>query len=355
MAFNFIRKQLLKVIEWKDDSQDTIVYRYDVPDRYAIMRGSQLTVRESQVCIFMVEGQIADVFTPGRYKLDTENLPFLTTLLSWKYAFETPYTGDVFFVNTKQFTNQKWGTSNPIMMRDKDFGVIRLRGYGIYSFKVNDAVKMMREISGTIKQFKTDNITDHLRKMILSTVTDVIAESKTAALDLATQYEELSGASKIKLSERFTAFGFELVDFYIENLSLPEDVEKTLDTRSSMGIMGDKMGTFTQYQAAMAMRDAAQNESGGNLAGAGIGLGTGLGMAGIFTDAIKGAKDEAKPAAAADTVKCSKCGADVKSGAKFCPECGNKMAVAGKTKFCPECGAKISARAKFCPECGAKI
>lgn len=239
MAFNFIKRQLLKVIEWTDDTQNTILYRFDVPDRYAIMRGSQLTVRESQVCIFVVEGKIADVFTPGRYKLDTENLPVLTALYSWKYAFETPYTGEVYFVNTKQFTNQKWGTSNPIMMRDKDFGVIRLRGYGIYSYKVEDAVKLMRELSGTNQQFLTENIADQLRKMILSTVTDVIAESGIAALDLATQYDELSGSTKDRLADKFTEYGFKLIDFYIENLSLPEEVEKTLDTRTSMGVLGE--------------------------------------------------------------------------------------------------------------------
>ena len=240
MAFNFIKRQLLKVIEWTDDTQNTILYRFDVPDRYAIMRGSQLTVRESQVCIFVVEGKIADVFTPGRYKLDTENLPVLTALYSWKYAFETPYTGEVYFVNTKQFTNQKWGTSNPIMMRDKDFGVIRLRGYGIYSYKVEDAVKLMRELSGTNQQFLTENIADQLRKMILSTVTDVIAESGIAALDLATQYDELSGSTKDRLADKFTEYGFKLIDFYIENLSLPEEVEKTLDTRTSMGVLATR-------------------------------------------------------------------------------------------------------------------
>lgn len=352
MAFNFIKRQLLKVIEWTDDTQNTILYRFDVPDRYAIMRGSQLTVRESQVCIFVVEGKIADVFTPGRYKLDTENLPVLTALYSWKYAFETPYTGEVYFVNTKQFTNQKWGTSNPIMMRDKDFGVIRLRGYGIYSYKVEDAVKLMRELSGTNQQFLTENIADQLRKMILSTVTDVIAESGVAALDLATQYDELSGSTKDRLADKFTEYGFKLIDFYIENLSLPEEVEKTLDTRTSMGVLGDKMGTFTQYQAAHAMREAANNQgAGGSLAGAGIGLGAGLSMAGFFSEALKGAKD-APAEAKANTVKCTKCGADVKAGSKFCPECGNKMA---ESRFCPECGAKVGANAKFCPECGKKL
>lgn len=354
MAFNFIKKQLLKVIEWKDDSQNVILRRFDIPDRYAIMRGSQLTVRESQVAIFVVEGKIADVFMPGRYKLDTENLPLLTILYSWKYAFETPYTGEVYFVNTKQFVNQKWGTSNPIMMRDEDFGVIRLRGYGIYSYRVNDAAKLMRELAGTNQQFKTENIADQLRKMILSTVTDVIAESRIPALDLAMNYEELSDSAKNKLGGRFNEFGFELADFYIENLSLPEEVEKTLDTRTSMGVLGDKMGTYTQYQAAQALRDAAQNTGGGNLAGAGVGLGAGLGMAGIFTDALKNAKDGEKPAPTADTAKCGKCGHDVKKGAKFCPECGSKMA-APAGKFCASCGAKVSATAKFCPECGEKL
>lgn len=354
MLFKFIKKQLLKVIEWKDDSQDVIIHRFDVDDRYAIMRGSQLTVRESQVAVFVVEGKIADVFMPGRYKLDTENLPVLTLIYSWKYAFETPFTGDVYFINTKQFTNQKWGTSNPIMMRDTDFGVIRLRGYGIYSYRVNDAAKLMREIAGTNKQFKTENIADHLRKMIISTVTDIIAESKIPALDLAMNYEELSEMSRDKLAEKFNGYGFELSSFYIENLSLPEDVEKTLDTRTSMGVLGDKMGTFTQYQAAQAMRDAAQNQGGG-LAGAGVGLGAGVGMAGIFTEALKGAKDDEKPKAEnINTAVCAKCNAKVKANAKFCSECGAKMEIK-EQKFCPHCGKKLDKAYKFCPECGKSL
>jgi Putative virion core protein (lumpy skin disease virus) len=354
MLFKAIKRQMLKVIDWKDDSQDTILYRFDVPDRYEIMRGSQLIVRESQVAIFVVEGKIADVFEPGRYKLDTENIPLLTALMNWKYAFENPFKGDVYFINTKQFTNQKWGTSNPIMMRDADFGMIRLRGYGIYSYRVSDAAKLMREIAGTNKQFKTENISEQLRKMILSTVTDVIAEMRIPALDLATQYEEISEGAKVKLNERFDSFGFELSDFYVENLSLPEEVEKTMDTRTSMGVLGDKMGTFTQYQAAQAIRDAAQNTSGG-LAGAGVGLGAGLGIGSIFTDALKNAKDESKSAAVvADSAVCTKCGAAIKASAKFCPECGAKVE-APVQKFCPHCGKPLTKISKFCPECGGKL
>lgn len=353
----FLKRQLLKVIEWTDDSSDTILSRFEVPDRYAIMKGSQLTVRESQMAIFVAEGKIADIFGPGRYKLDTANLPLLTVLFAWKYGWETPYTGEVYFVNTKQFTNQKWGTANPIMMRDKDFGMIRLRGYGIFSFRVNNAEKLMKEISGTNKIFKTDAITEQLRKMIISSVTDAIAESKVPALDLATQYNELSEATMARLAAEFNGFGLELSSFYIENLSLPEEVEKTMDQRTSMGVLGDKMNTFTQYQAAQALRDAAQN-TGGGLAGAGVGLGAGLGLAGVFTDALRpkdnaSAQDKTPSAPMGEAmVRCPKCTAEVKASAKFCPECGEKMAA---KKFCPECGNEVKANAKFCPECGFKF
>lgn len=338
MLFNFIKRQMLKVIEWKDDSQDTILYRFDVNDRYEIMRGSQLTVRESQVAIFVNEGKIADVFTPGRYKLDTENLPVLTALCSWKYAFETPYKGDIYFVSTKQFTNQKWGTSNPIMMRDADFGVIRLRGFGIYSFRVKDAARLMREIAGTNKIFKTENISEQLRKMIISNVTDVIAESKIAALDLAMNYNELSEESKVKLVEAFGNYGLEISDFYIENLSLPPEVEATLDTRTSMGVLGDKMGTFTQYQAAQAMRDAAKNEGGG-LAGAGVGLGAGMGLAGMFTEALKTAKDSPEKPKTENAEQNNASQTEAGAAKNFCPNCGQKLS--GKSKFCPNCGNKL--------------
>ena len=347
----FIKRQLLKVIEWLDESSDTIVYRYDVPDRYAIMKGSQLTVRESQVAVFVVEGKIADVFTPGRYRLSTENLPILTWLCSWKYAFETPFTGEVYFVNTKQFIDQKWGTANPIMMRDADFGVIRLRGYGIYSFRVQDAGKLMKELSSTNKVFKTEDVSDQLRKMIVSNITDVIAEAKIPALDLAMHYTELSEMTMKELGGKFEEYGIELTGFYIENLSLPPEVEKMLDERTSMGVIGDKIGTYTQFQAAQAMREAANNPSGG-LAGAGVGLGAGLGMAGIFTEAIKNAKDAPSKPAANASASFPKCGAAVSAKAKFCPECGEKLAA---KKFCPECGHECKASSKFCPECGTKF
>lgn len=356
----FIKKQLLKVIEWKDESHDTIVYRLDVNDRYAIMKGSRLIVRESQEAIFVYRGQVADVFGPGDYRLDTDNLPVLTAICNWKYAFENPFVGEVYFVNTQQFTDQKWGTANPIMMRDADFGVIRLRGYGVYTFRVKDSKKMMKELTSTVKEFKTTSVTEQLRKMIISKVTDTIASSKIPALDLAMSYNELSEQVQVDLAADFDAFGLELASFYIENLSLPPEVEKMLDERTNMGVIGDKMGTYTQFQAAQAMRDAAKNTSGG-LAGAGVGLGAGLGIGNMFTAAIGGAKDTAPAAAGAAvgaaavagaTVKCSVCGKDMPAAAKFCPECGAKAAA---KKFCPDCGKEVTDATKFCPDCGKKL
>ena len=352
-------KHMLKVIEWKDESKDTIVYRYDVDDRYAIMKGSKLIVRESQEAIFVYKGKICDVFPAGEYTLDTDNLPILTKLFNWKYAFENPYVGEIYYVNMKQFLALKWGTSNPIMMRDKDFGPIRLRGYGIYSFRVKEPDTFMKEVFGTIKSYKTEDIHENLRKQILQCMTDTIAESKVPALDLAMNYQELSEMAKRKVGEKFEGIGLELTDIVVENISLPEEVEKMLDKRTSMGIIGDQMGTYQQFQAAEAMRDAAKNPSG--FSGAGIGIGAGIGLGSLMGQAMgqsfnnvnnnNGNNNNNQGGGNVKTVKCPKCGASVKEDAKFCPECGEKMGV----ETCPKCGAKVSAGTKFCPECGAKL
>lgn len=347
--FSRIKKQMLKVVEWTDNTSDTIVYKFPLNDRYALMKGSQLVVRESQEAIFVSEGKIADVFPAGRYELDTKNLPVLTKLLSWKYAFETPFTGDIYYVNTKQFTGLKWGTQNPVMMRDKDFGMIRLRGYGVYSFRVKEPETLMREVFGTMHSYNTQDIHEYLKKIIVSSLTDAIAESKIPALDLAMSYDEIGSFTQKKLGEKFSEYGLELTSLVIENLSLPEEVEKAMDTRTSMGVMGDKMGTFTQYQTAKAIGDAARNPSGG--AGAGMGIGAGFGFGGLMaktiSDSVNGAQDTKE-----ESVKCSKCGASVKAGAKFCPECGQKM---NATIKCSKCGAEIKANAKFCQECGQSV
>ena len=223
-----IKGQLIDVIEWSDSSANTMVHKYDMNGK-EIMNGAQLTVRESQVAIFVSEGQLADIFEPGRYELTTSNLPILTALKSWKYGFNSPFKSDVYFVNTKQFLDKKWGTSNPVMMRDAEFGMIRLRAFGIYSFKVNDAEKFLKEVFGTSALFTVDGVEGQIKRTLVSGLSDAIAESKIPALDLAANYEELSDYALKAINPKLAELGLTLCSFVIENISLPEDVEKAMD------------------------------------------------------------------------------------------------------------------------------
>lgn len=347
--FGFFKNQFIEVIEWTDNDTNTMVYRFPVHNN-EIKMGATLTVRESQVAIFVNEGEIADVFGPGNHTLYTQNMPILTKLKSWKYGFDSPFKAEVYFVNTKQFINQKWGTSNPIMMRDPEFGVIRLRGYGIYSYRVAEPTVFLKELFGTNTSYDTSSIEDHLKKMILSGLTDLFAESKIAALDLAMHYDELSSAGKEKMQERFQAYGFEITSLYIENLSLPKDVEQAMDKRTSMNVLGN-MQQYQQFQAAEALRDAAQNESGG-LAGAGVGLGAGAALGNTMANSFA-PQQTAQPTTPTEPMtNCPHCQASVKASAKFCGECGNS--VQPQEAACVKCQASIQKGAKFCGECGAE-
>jgi membrane protease subunit (stomatin/prohibitin family) len=357
MGFLFGKKQLLKVIEWEDSSKDTIVYKFPLNDRYAIMNSSTLVVRPSQIALFIHKGQICDVFAPGTYKLSTENIPFLTRILALPTGGENTITADVYFVNTKQITGQKWGTQNPIMMRDSDFGNVRIRAFGVYSFKVENAKTFMEEMFGTNEVYKADDVADQLKPTILQIFADAVAESKISALDLAANYKEFSETILNVGQVDFEKFGLKLCTMVIENISLPEEVEKALDERTKLGVMSDKMGTYMQYQAGQAMTEAAKNPNGNNFAGMGVGLGAGMGIGQAFTGGINQAVDTPRVKDAKDTnnegqIECPSCHAKISKNAKFCPECGQKLPQA---KFCPECGAKISDSAKFCPECGHKL
>lgn len=288
--FDKLRNEFVDIIEWVDDTQDTIVWKFP---RYQneIKMGAQLTVREGQAAVFMNEGTIADVFTPGRYELNTQNMPILTTIKGWKYGFNSPFKADVYFVSLRQFTNQKWGTKNPIMLRDMEFGPVRLRAFGNYAFSVADPALFLKEIAATNPEFSTENINDQLRNIAVSRGMDAIAESKIAVLDLASNYDEVSKVIQDKISPEFLAMGLNLKTFLIENISLPEEVEKILDKRSGMGIVGD-MGAFAQYQAANAMEKAAENPNGGGIMGAGMGAGMGMGMMGQMGNVFQERKFE---------------------------------------------------------------
>src|SRR6476659_5914057 len=343
--------QFIEVIEWLDDTTDTLVYRFPVKDQ-EIKNGAQLIVRESQAAVFVFEGQIADVFPPGRYTIDGGNTPILSTLGAWKYGFNSPFKAEVYFVNTKQFTDLKWGTPNPVMMRDADFGMVRLRAFGIYSLRVGDPKAFIKDIAGTNAHFVTEDIEGQLKRTLVSGFSDALGESKIAALDLASNYDELGKFTREKLNEEFKTFGLELTKFIIENISLPQEVEAAMDKRTSMGVIGD-VGRYAQFQAADAMRDAAQNTGGGAGTGAGLGAGFAIGnaMAGAMTNAMNQPKNETP---SGDKSPCPKCGAANLANAKFCTECGEKMQTGAQTVPCVKCGAALPAGSKFCNECGTK-
>jgi membrane protease subunit (stomatin/prohibitin family) len=273
-----IKGEFIDIVEWTDPSNDTLVYRFERHGN-EIKMGAKLTVRESQVAVFINEGQLADVFQPGMYTLQTQNLPILSTLKGWKYGFSSPFKAEVYFVSTRQFTNQKWGTKNPIMLRDAEFGPVRLRAFGTYAMRIKDAAKFIKEIAGTDGHFTTDEVTEQLRNVVMTRFTDAVAESKIPVLDLASNYDELSKFIDNKLRPEFEELGVELTKFLIENISLPPEVEAALDKRSSMGIIGN-LGAYTQFQAANSMEKAAENP--GGMAGAGVGMGMGFAMANQF-------------------------------------------------------------------------
>ncbi len=291
-----IRKQLgsqfIEILEWLDETPDTLVYRFPVYNQ-EIKMGAQLVVRENQVALFVNQGKAADLFGPGSYTLSTQNVPILTTLRGWKYGFQSPFKAEVYFFNTRLFTDLKWGTSNPVMMRDAEFGMIRLRAFGTYAMKVGDAEKFFATVVGTQGLTSTDEITGQLRSIVLSHLSDALAEAKIPALDMASNYNELSAAARQILGPEFANFGLELARFVVENISLPEEVEKAIDQRSKLGVLGDKMGQYTQLQAAEALGKAAENP--GGLAGAGVGLGAGVAMGQVMSQAMAGAGTASPP------------------------------------------------------------
>lgn len=346
--FDIVRGQLVDVIEWTDSTPNTMVYKYDMNGK-EIMMGAQLTVRESQAAIFVDEGQLADVFAPGRYELNTQNMPVMTALKAWKFGFNSPFKSDVYFINTRQFMDRKWGTANPVMMRDAEFGMIRIRAFGSFSFRVKDPAVFMKEVFGTSSLFTVEGVEGQIKSVVVSGLSDAIAQSKIPALDLAANYTELGQYVQQALSPKVEALGLALSGFVIENISLPEEVEKAIDKRTSMGVVGD-LNRYTQFQAAEAMREAANNPSGG-MAGMGVGMGAGAAMGQLFAQSMNAGA--AQPPQAAPAAACTACGKSIPQGSRFCPECGAQQASAAK--FCPACGKPVDAGAKFCPECGQKI
>jgi membrane protease subunit (stomatin/prohibitin family) len=292
---NKLRNELIDIIQWTDDTQDTMVWRFP---RYEneIKNGAQLIVRESQVAAFIHQGQLADVFQPGTYTLHTQNLPILSTLQGWKYGFESPFKAEVYFVSTRTFTDRKWGTQNPIMMRDPEFGPVRVRAFGSFAIKVKDAGTLLKNIAGTESRFTTDQIEEQLKEMVVSRFADALGNNKMPVLDLAGNYDKLGRWAAASIQPDFDAFGLLITNFVVENVSLPPEVEAAIDKRSSMGVIGN-MQAYTQYESASAIRDAAQNP--GGIAGAGAGLAAGFQMANQMGQAFSAGGPPPVPQAAA--------------------------------------------------------
>lgn len=251
----FLKSQALEVIEWTDDSRDTLSYRFPDDDK-AIKRGAQLIVRESQMVQFVYLGQYADLYGPGKHSLTTDNIPILTKLASWKYGFESPFKADVYYVVTRTFTGNKWGTSNPVMLRDSDFGVVRARAFGTYDFKITQPALFLKEVAGTDEHFRLDEFADAMRSRLVSVFSEALAEARVPILDVATRYSEL-GESLLPLINRNTGprYGLEITGFVVENVSLPPEVEQAIDKRTSITAIGN-LNDYVKFQMAQHLGNA---------------------------------------------------------------------------------------------------
>ncbi|MCD4535159.1 SPFH domain-containing protein [Nocardioides sp. cx-169] len=283
-----VRGQFIDIVEFLDDSRDTIVWRFPRQGN-EIKNGAQLIVREGQTAVFVSEGQIADVFTPGTFELTTQNLPILSTIKGWKYGFDSPFKAEVYFVGTRQYTDLKWGTQNPFTVRDAEFGMVRLRAFGTYALRVTDAAVLLRQLVGTDPDFRTDEVSEFLRQNIVAAVTSALATANVPMLDLAANQQAISQQLVGTLSASLAEFGIALPRFVIENISVPPEVEEALDKRSQMGILGN-LDQYTKFQAANALEDAANNPG---AAGQGTGMVVGMGLGQAAAGAVAGAQQAA--------------------------------------------------------------
>lgn len=329
---SFFSKQFIDVIEWTEAGDSVLAWRFPMED-HEIQTGGRLTVRDSQLAVFVNEGRIADVFAPGLYTLSTHTLPLLTNLLNWDKAFKSPFKSDVYFFSSRQRIDQKWGTATPITIRDREFGAVRMRAYGIYAYRIADARIFYEKVSGSREIYRVSDLEGQLRNTIVGRMTDAFANANVNFIDMAGSQVRLAQAMLDALRPVFADLGLAIESFVVESISLPEELQKMLDQRIGMNMLGD-MNRYTQFQVAQSMPIAAANEGGG-AAGIGAGLGAGLVMAQQMMNAMKPQGLPDAPPAAPQA-----------SGAPPAPAAG------GATKFCLNCGKQIPKPAKFCPECG---
>lgn len=294
--FSFIGKQFIDILQWTEEGSGVLAWRYPMQDM-EIQNGGVLVVRETQRALFVNEGKVADLFGPGTYKLTTNTLPVLTYLQNWDKFFESPFKSDVFFFSTREQIDQRWGTPQPITVRDKEFGPLRIRANGVYSYKLVDPAAFWTKLSGTVPEYTVADAAGQLRAAILTTMAATLGGSDTAFVDMAAQQDALSARLKTAIAPAFLQYGLELTNFYLQSLSLPEEVQERLDRASSMRIVGD-LRQYTQFEAAESLREAAVNP--GGVAGAGAGLGAGLAMAQAMTGALAPGATQPTPAPVSD-------------------------------------------------------
>jgi membrane protease subunit (stomatin/prohibitin family) len=300
---DFIKKQFIDIIQWTEDGDGTLAWRFPMRDM-EIQNGASLTVRESQLAVFVNEGQVADVFGPGMHKLTTQTLPVLTYLKNWDKLFESPFKSDVYFFSTRQQVDQKWGTPQPITVRDKDFGAVRLRAFGNYAYRVADPKKFHTEISGTRESYSVGDLDGQLRGLVLQNISQAIASSGIAFLDLAANQLAFAQALSTQLAPEFEKIGLKLEGMTVQNLSLPEELQKILDQKIGMGMVGDDMGKFMQYQTAQAIPKLAEGAGEGGIAGSAVGLGAGVALGQVLAQNLAQGLNpvQQQPAAAAAPV-----------------------------------------------------
>lgn len=362
---------ILDLIEFPDESGQEIVHRVPEYGSGEFRLGSQLVVRESQAAIFFRDGKALDAFGPGRHTLSTENIPILSRLFAIPFGGKSPFRAEVYFVSRREFIDMKWGTPQPILFRDSDFGMVRLRAFGTYSMQVADPQLFVNKIVGQQGIYETNQISEYLRSSIVQQLTSLLGANMKSVLDLAAQYNNIATATRASVAQDFTNLGLELRGFQLVSVTPPDEVQKFIDQRSAMGALGN-MAQYTQFQTAQAIRDAANNPGGaGGAQGAGMGAGLGMGMGMAMAEQMRQAMQQgqqppqqypqqappqqapqgAAPAGAMQA--CPKCGQPVPAGARFCPHCGQQMAQA--QVFCTECGTANPAGAKFCQNCGHQL